>query len=170
MRKLFFAFVRRLGSIGGKAGLAAYFFILKIKTMNNQFDPLSDFKSDETVLNLVKEVFEFSVNPHEFASMAFDVRQAFGQYMVRIQREMFGDKVKKDVMVIFTIKHPKTWWQHFKQDNFPAWLLRRFPVQYAIHTENKTVEFDRTFVFPNAYREGHSVLGKFIIRDYHRIQ
>lgn len=24
---------------------------------------------------------------------------------------------------------PSTWWQHLKRDHFPAWLLRRFPVE-----------------------------------------
>ena len=138
--------------------------------MKNDFGPMADFKNEETVLNLVKEVTEFYVNPRDFAALSFDVRQAFGQYVVRIQREMYGEKVQKSVMVEFLAKQPKTWWQHFKQENFPAWLLRKFPVQYSFQTEKKTVEFDRTFVFPEAYREGHPVLGKFIIRDFHRIQ
>ncbi len=128
------------------------------------------FKNEETVLNLVKEVAEFYVNPSDFAALSFDVRQAFGQYLVIFQREMYGEKVQKCVTVEFSAKQPKTWWQHFKQENFPAWLLRKFPVQYSFQTEKKTVEFDRTFVFPEAYREGHPVLGKFIIRDFHRIQ
>lgn len=131
---------------------------------------MGDFKSEETVLNLVKEVMEFSVNPQEFAALSFDVRQAFGQYMVRIQREMFGEKVQKTITVEFTFRQPKTWWQHFKQEHFPAWLLRRFPVEYSFQTEKKTVEFDRTFVFPNAYKENHPILGKFIIRDFHQIK
>ncbi len=138
--------------------------------MNNQFDPLADFRTEETVLSLVKEVMEFSVDPREFANLSFDVRHEFGRYMARIQREMFGEKIEKDVTVTFTFKQPATWWQHFKQENLPAWLLRRFPVKYVSETQKRTIEFDRTFIFPNAYRDGHAVLGKFIIRDYHRIQ
>ena len=145
-------------------------FTLKNNCMENNFGPMADFKNEEAVLNLVKEVMEFSVNPREFSALSFDVKQVFGQYMVRIQREMYGEKVQKSVTVEFSFKQPATWWQHFKQTNFPAWLLRKFPVQYSFQTEKKTVEFDRTFVFPEAYREGHPVLGKFIIRDFHRIQ
>src|SRR5690606_19541015 len=34
-------------------------------------------------------------------------------------------------------KWPKSWWQHFKYQYFPEWLIKRFPVLYR-HTE-KTV-------------------------------
>lgn len=29
------------------------------------------------------------------------------------------------------LKAPATWWQHFKESCFPAWLLERFPVEYT---------------------------------------
>jgi len=131
---------------------------------------MNDKINTETVLHLVKEVFEASLSPREFASMSFDVKEHLGQYVLRIQREMLGEKVQKDVTVLFAYKTPKTWWDHFKQENFPAWMLRRFPVKYVLHTEQQKIRFDRTFVFPNAYQEGHHTLGKFIIRDHHRIK
>lgn len=31
--------------------------------------------------------------------------------------------------VVCSVKWPKTWWQHFKQDCFPAWAKERWPVQ-----------------------------------------
>ena len=131
---------------------------------------MAAFKSEETVLNLIKEVMEFSLNPREFAALSFNVREAFGHYVVQIKREMYGERIQKTVTVEFVFKQPATWWQHFKQDNLPAWLLLKFPVQYSLHGEKKTVEFDRAFIFPEAYREGHPVLGKFIIHDYHAAQ
>lgn len=30
-----------------------------------------------------------------------------------------------------SLKTPATWWQHFKETKFPAWLLKRFPVVYT---------------------------------------
>ena len=87
----------------------------------------NDFISEETLFNLVKEVMEFTVNPSEFAA---------------------GEK--KYITVVLTKTQPATWWQHFKQENFPAWALRAFPVKYTFQTETRTVEFDRTFVFPEA--------------------
>jgi hypothetical protein len=29
-----------------------------------------------------------------------------------------------------TYQIPLSWWQHFKRDNFPAWLLKRYPVKF----------------------------------------
>ena len=34
------------------------------------------------------------------------------------------------------IKHPNTWWEAVKERFFPAWLKRRFPVQYRHHHIN----------------------------------
>lgn len=136
----------------------------------NQFGASNPFRDKEAVLNMVKEVFEFEVNPRDFHQMSFDVRQAFGKYVVYVMRKAFGEKIQQEVPVVFSYKVPNGWWQHFKQENFPAWLLRRYPVKYEFFTETKTVQFDRTFVFPEAYQEGHDILGKFIIRDYHRIK
>jgi len=31
----------------------------------------------------------------------------------------------------YVFSYPATWWQHFKQRFFPAWLLRKFPVRMA---------------------------------------
>lgn len=142
--------------------------------MKNDFDQMgdlmADFKSKEAVLEMVKEVFEFEVNPREFYRMDFRVREVFHKYVVSVQRKMFGEKIQQEVPVVFSYKVPKGWWQHFKQENFPAWLLRHYPVKYEFFMETKTVQFDRTFVFPEVYQEGCGVLGKFIIRDFHQIK
>lgn len=38
-------------------------------------------------------------------------------------------------LMTYVLKHsveitPTSWWQHFKQDYFPRWALRRWPVRY----------------------------------------
>jgi hypothetical protein len=40
-----------------------------------------------------------------------------------------------------TYKHPVSWFEMFKQQHFPWWLLKRYPVRY------KTVKF--TCLYPN---------------------
>lgn len=130
---------------------------------------MNHFENEEAVLNLLQEVLEFTIDPKMFSQLSCDVKSAFGLYMVRIEREMYGEQLLESVPVEFTFKQPKTWWQHFKQEKFSAWLLRKYPVQYKIQTETKIVELDRRFVFPQAYREGHPILGKFIIRDFYRV-
>lgn len=40
---------------------------------------------------------------------------------------------------------PKTWWDHFKQEWFPKWLERKFPVKHKLLTKTKKV----TLMFPD---------------------
>jgi len=32
------------------------------------------------------------------------------------------------------IEYPRDWWQHFKKDCFPKWLLKKYPVKTRKHT------------------------------------
>lgn len=41
---------------------------------------------------------------------------------------------------------PATWWQHFKQDVFPEWLLARFPVRQKQTV--RRVHFEAVEVYP----------------------
>lgn len=139
----------------------------KIKMATNEQNP---FQSTETTLKLIKEVFEFSINPRDFMGLSFDVRDALGRYTARIMQKMYGDQIQKEVPVTFYCKVPAGWWQHFKQENFPAWLLRKYPVKYVTFSDTKVVEINRKYLFPDAYIEGHPILGKFLIRDDHRVR
>ena len=38
---------------------------------------------------------------------------------------------------------PSSWWEHFKQDNFPEWLLNKFPV-----TKKKIAIIERKLLYP----------------------
>jgi hypothetical protein len=42
---------------------------------------------------------------------------------------------------------PATWWDHFKEAKFPAWLLKRFPVKY---TERPFTYESQTRICPHA--------------------
>lgn len=57
------------------------------------------------------------------------------------------------------IEYPETWWQHFKKDMFPKFLLKRFPVKM---TKRK---IDQYYVYPNI----HSPKDVFEIRKYPEI-
>ena len=45
--------------------------------------------------------------------------------------------------VIKTTEIPINWFEHFKQDKFPVWLLNKFPVKYEEHT------FELSAIFPD---------------------
>ena len=52
---------------------------------------------------------------------------SYDDIVLRVIQEVYGEHLGT-----LEVKWPATWWQHFKQDVFPAWLLRRFPVRYAV--------------------------------------
>lgn len=41
---------------------------------------------------------------------------------------------------------PKNWWQHFKLQHFPDWLLKKFPVKTKTH--KRVVEFEHNALVP----------------------
>lgn len=41
--------------------------------------------------------------------------------------------------VEFTYSEPSSWWQHLKQDLFPKWALKRFPVRMVDKKEQRRV-------------------------------
>ena len=42
-----------------------------------------------------------------------------------------------------TVSHPLTWWDHFKLERFPQWLLSRFPARMKHHEIECTVNITR---------------------------
>ena len=66
---------------------------------------------------------------------------------------------------------PSTWWQHWKQDNAPAWFRNRYPVVKKRHI--RTIRFTRYATYPLANvaieRDTHLFIttlgGKEVIRD-----
>lgn len=53
---------------------------------------------------------------------------------------------------IETIKYPNTAWQHIKQDYFPKWLLRKYPVEYRTVTVRASEMFPDLKISPGARR------------------
>jgi len=68
--------------------------------------------------------------------------------------------VDTEQTVIF--KHPASWWEHFKQEKFPQWLLKRFPARQKC--EIKTLHFERTAIYPEAPVMGKPYQ-KYVIKE-----
>lgn len=60
------------------------------------------------------------------------------QIVANFEGYLYGEKLKGKI-----IKHPRDWWQAFKERWFPVWALDRWPVEYTVHT----VTFD--VVYPD---------------------
>jgi len=52
-----------------------------------------------------------------------------------------------------TVKVPATWWDHFKDDHYPKWLQKVFPVRYEIK------RFLASKTFPE-YKLAHVDIGR----------
>ena len=66
------------------------------------------------------------------------------EYAVFGQRQEFTLSSTVEVTATACVYTPASWWQHFKQDCFPAWALRLWPVQTAactaVRSASNTVE------------------------------
>lgn len=78
-----------------------------------------------------------------------------------VRREFYGEH--KEEMHSVSFKSPLNWWEHFKRDCLPTWILSRFPVKYK--TDIAEVRFSRAFEFPDAYRENREPFSRFIVHD-----
>jgi hypothetical protein len=48
------------------------------------------------------------------------------EIILRVKGFVWGENLQSE-----TIQAPRDWWEHFKERWFPAWALRRWPVQYT---------------------------------------
>lgn len=79
-------------------------------------------------------------------------KKEFGAMAAELSLRLLGQRLKVfdveiPVSIGFEFKVPLSWWQHFKMDNFPEWLLARFPVKYCTHREvKKVVARDKIYI------------------------
>ena len=63
----------------------------------------------------------------------------------KIKTEFLSEKLV-DETIHAKFFFPKTWWQMFKQEHFPKWLLTRFPVKEDVFI--KRYRFTKHAVYP----------------------
>lgn len=70
--------------------------------------------------------------------------------LYRLETEVWCERLQDETVTLKAsavedVRVPSTWWQHFKRDCFPLWLLRKFPVHHvSIHV---TVSAEKTYRF-----------------------
>lgn len=82
----------------------------------------------------------------------YEEQDAVLQSMIlAVQAYVLAEEIdNRSKRVKFSVSLPKDWWQHFKYDKFPHWLLRKFPVKYEEYWQVKTVKFRRLATYPKA--------------------
>lgn len=64
-------------------------------------------------------------------------------YLAHFETWLAAEVKEDDVEV--SVKYPATCWQMFKEQYFPYWLKKKFPVQYKTKSEKKHIEMMRVF-------------------------
>ena len=86
--------------------------------------------------------------------------------MVRLRGYVLAEEVdNRTKQVMFRITIPATWWEQFKEDKFPNWLKRRFPVRQRTITKTKIVRFRKLATYPMANIVLKDKVGKFVYRS-----
>jgi hypothetical protein len=68
--------------------------------------------------------------------------------LIDLRLDLLKEFIEPDVKNInIELEIPKTWFQHFKEDYFPKWLLEKFPVKYKGKTFCYKVSVDN--IYPN---------------------
>lgn len=52
-------------------------------------------------------------------------------------------KIATENLDTIELEVPANWWEHFKEEHFPLWLERWFPVKYKKHQWSVTAYYDK---------------------------
>ena len=133
-------------------------------------DPFpDDIQIKTVVLKKIQNSLQMILTPMEYRSLSFDMNRYEHEIVFRVRKEMFGERRQDTVNVKFTAQYPDGWWQAFKDEMFPKWLLRHYPVKMKVINETKEVTLDRTFWFPEIPVNDNSPVQKFVIYDRHQV-
>lgn len=93
-------------------------------------------KKAELIKAATDKEFTFKVRRlgSEIALRYYGVRISPERFITEVLTGRRGELLLRVLLHVATqdeelLKRPKTWWQMFKAQYFPKWLLRRFPVQ-----------------------------------------
>ena len=98
-----------------------------------------DLKLEEQKVALtVQRICSENKIPHEMFRHDLNYEPYYQALFARTVMEMWGSS--KEVELEVSVHIPDGWWQAFKKDHFPEWLLRVFPVRTLKVSEKKVYE------------------------------
>ena len=126
---------------------------------------MKEIKLDDFVQykELVLEKVKFGLNEYISKSQMEDIRIEKIEDLItdniiyKIRGYLMGEKLREEKRN-WKIKYPSYWWQMFKEQHFPKWLINKFPIKYIIKRRNVTFEIYELYpqfpiVRPNWTRE-----------------
>lgn len=94
-----------------------------------------------------------------------------GGLMIKLKTEILAETEPKELYVV-VFKIHKNWWEQFKEEKLPKWLLKNFPVKYIFAKKYLTIHREAWYpklnkVFPET---GSPIIKTFVeekeIRNY----
>ena len=111
--------------------------------------PMSD------MMNFAQEIFEpltyaiqSSINLGAYARSTLRLEQVYREMYQSMALRLAADVLTQhrlDKPYAVTVSCPASWWQHFKEAQFRAWALRRWPVRYTRSTHHIRIELIDTY-------------------------
>lgn len=99
-----------------------------MEAMNKQGTATEIYLQRETVGSMYvipMELVEEMAGVGNFDQLRVYMLDMANQLAIQVRKYIWKEHLGTEEIEI-----PNTWWDHFKQDYFPEWLLERFPVKY----------------------------------------
>lgn len=78
-------------------------------------------------------------------------------YMVfEVKGSIMAEKLLDD-----TVRYPRNWWQHFKEEVMPKWFTDRYPVECTVYSIKRYAKYPR---LPMVF-EGHKAVIEDMIQE-----
>lgn len=100
-----------------------------------------DFPVVRKTLSKIHATASVRLGRHAAESMKLEAYEHLGDTVVTAFAEFLGKDSRHEVERAFDF--PASWWQHFKSQHFPLWLLDRFPVKMKRHAYVSHVTINR---------------------------
>lgn len=111
---------------------------------------LVDAEIREFLFDRIEHGRGFEIPQHLFNNSEVRFEDWTETKAVQFFTEVAGKKDDRSKTVGYaTVKYPDGWWQSFKADWFPEWLLDRFPVRYTEERVKQEIIYKVTASFPD---------------------
>ena len=114
--------------------------------MNKKDLKISDESITHTLDILVSEK-RFVLGGVAYQNLKVDRIRDFGRtdLLYSLHTLIPAENLKEETHTV-TVEYPETWWQSFKEQYFPAWIKKKYPVRYKKKSE--TVTFTAYNLYP----------------------
>lgn len=123
--------------------------------MDSLFTVDDDFIEREFILKRISTQKNFPLNGSALHSLTIEKRndELLNRIIYSI-RALIPAEDMKEAKHVVCVKYPDGWWNAFKEQYFPIWLVERYPIKYVTKKERVTFTAYNLYPkFPEVYPE-----------------